>query len=552
MQTIIDGLRDALQWCADNPGALFWLIIPATLVVIWTIYKIVRLSVISKHDNVILEELAEFQHHAVTENLSAEDRTKGYVEILGKRRSTIGLLMYKYAISHENFSELKKYLTYDEVLKVAKRQPRRRLQYRKVSVISIFLPLLLIFGSAVALSYASNDFAIFRDGGTFTTDVAQTSIISIAALLFFIACSVLLFIYKRTVLRFKAEMLGKLEESADEFFAPIEPEYDFFCQEIIKAINPNGKMRKAVKKLVNKEGLQFRQIHHDRVEEAVVSEEEIDAKLEEELEDRACALAMLSKMGIGESEEQDSEDETGEVEAEEVQVIESTEGQEVVSGLPQNFSAFFGESVQSHEQTSDEQPAQVGFVIEDERSPEILNSMEEVIQAPETVRMGYAEPVVQSAVEEAGAVEDDKDYGKVEDLFDDVKKAIEDVEAEAKEKAKREQEEAKEAKRKERAEKKKIQGKKKKEAEDTTIDEILKKFEDFPHKASPMFDELMEISEEREQELQQALDVLEESEQEAKAPAKPSRRLPSKKVTARTKPVRCVSKNVVVHAEPSE
>jgi len=276
MQSIIDEIREVLQRCADHLDALWWLIIPASLVVLWTAYKIARLGVISRHDNAVLHELALFQERAVKEGMGTDARISGYADILSKRKSTMGLLLYKYVISHEDFSALNKYLKYDEVLKVARRQPKRRLQYRKVGVLSIFLPLLLLFGGAVALSDVSYDFTIFVEDGSLTSAVLQKIIIFVAAFVFFLTCTTLLIVYKQIVLRFKAEMLGKLEVYTERFFMPIESRYDVFCQEIIKAINPDAKMQKAVKRLVNQEGLQFRQIHHDRVNNSVVSEEEIE------------------------------------------------------------------------------------------------------------------------------------------------------------------------------------------------------------------------------------------------------------------------------------
>ena len=265
----MDWLVSAFEWMAANPHMMFWVFLPAGLILLWGAFKIFFLMQVGRTDSHVIASLIEF--HASHKKASPAEKIDGYARILGERRNTISLLLYKYVLSHENFSNVISHFSYPEYLKVGRISPTRGGLHRRVWIFNIPIFLLILVGYLVAFAY-------YTEGFTDNTHLTSGFIYPSIVLAFYMLTFLLLLFYRWLVGHYKKQMLTLLQEDAGEFFKPLDKHFGEFSIAIIRVLQPSDIIRARTKKLLVREGFQFRQIWHDLEEGNVVSEEELETQ----------------------------------------------------------------------------------------------------------------------------------------------------------------------------------------------------------------------------------------------------------------------------------
>ena len=247
-----DAILSAIQWCANNPFALFWVIIPAALMFGFAAYRIVALSKTRGEDAALIKELVHYHTIAVKKGHSAEKKTKRYFEILGEYpNNTLSLLLYKYVLSQKDFSNILIIGTYPEYIKVGKAGKRRsRFRSGRVTTGFIFLFVLLSLAWAAAVNVAAET-NMFDDaivGGLLSRASFDALVTPFIILLFTIASLGLLIIFRSSVVKYKKHILSRYSEKLDEIFQDIN-------LNTFPLVQPDGKVNKRILRMIEKEGI---------------------------------------------------------------------------------------------------------------------------------------------------------------------------------------------------------------------------------------------------------------------------------------------------------
>ena len=255
MGQIWNALVSAFEWCTSHPFLMFWILLPAVYVFIYAAYKIFILAGIRKNDCALIRELVEYKKVATQQEHPDFKRADEYIKILSESpKNNISLVLYKYVIAHKDFSNILSYFSYPEYSKVGRAGNNRR-KYKKIWVLNILGPIFAIWAVFVNIANATNNFEEAVVNGGLTRSATNAMVIPGMILLFSIAVTVLLFLYRRSVAKYKIEILAKLGDEADEFFAGFGNEYLKFACDIISITNPSEKVHTRIIKLLTKEGI---------------------------------------------------------------------------------------------------------------------------------------------------------------------------------------------------------------------------------------------------------------------------------------------------------
>jgi len=211
-------LQTILQWCANNPNVLFWLLLPSLFIFGWATERVLFIYRVRQIDTPTLKELIEYQKLAIKEKHDAETRKKNYFEILDKSTTVVSAMMYKYILSQTNFDNIEKEFTYKEYLKVG-RQTKRKRYYKDANIFSVTVFLFIVWGGLVSFSHSTQGFYRVTTDGSLTTDAVYSILIISTIILFYITSIVLLHIYSRITRKYKIELFRHLGENISEFFS---------------------------------------------------------------------------------------------------------------------------------------------------------------------------------------------------------------------------------------------------------------------------------------------------------------------------------------------
>jgi len=254
MEQIGNAFIDAFDWCANNPSELLWVLLPALFIFLWGVFVIGRIYRQRETDIVLMRQLDDYQKTAIAEGHDTKTRIKNYMAILASVPNNITLLVYKYCASHTDASQMAGHFCYSEYAKVSRLNPDATVRRRSVLVFNLPVLLLVLWGCAVAVSAATGGFS-YTGGEYFTRNL----VVAGTVLAFFIATTILLYLYRRSMRLYKTTVLEDLAANAGEFFAEIEPAYNEFTQATLDVVRPTPALTNRIKWQINREGTMFRQ-----------------------------------------------------------------------------------------------------------------------------------------------------------------------------------------------------------------------------------------------------------------------------------------------------
>ena len=273
MEQVVNFFKDTISWAVRVPFDSFWILLPAVLAFLWGAFRIVKLYLARKEDNAVIEGLISYQSRAKEEGHEPATRRENYIKILSIKRGTISILLYKYMVSHDDFSEILAHFSYPEYIKVYRQSDKKRPSGARPwfhYVITLFL----IWGVIVSVVGGSDMLANFTGNGALTREASNAVIISSIVVAFWLATMLLVYFFARAVRKYKQYLLEDLQSGCYEFFTPIGVEYKEFAVNIIDHLQPSLSLQEKIRRLVVREGRQFRQIFHDLTEGVEVGEEE--------------------------------------------------------------------------------------------------------------------------------------------------------------------------------------------------------------------------------------------------------------------------------------
>lgn len=258
--TIRDALLVAIEWCVNHPSFLLWVLLPAGLMFFYACWRILHIAGARKHDHATIRKLIKYQEIAKVEEHDSEERLGNYLNILSRYpSSTIGLSLYKYAISHEDFSNILSAISYKEYNKVG-RVGLARSKFARIWILDIFvIPLILlgtVWGGAVAVASATNMFADAVVDGTLGSAALHAGIPPLIAMLFVLAVLTLVIVYQRIGIRDKRSQLAALSFETPSFFQNMQKEdFQMFAQAIEIQTNPSEKVGARIRRILKREGV---------------------------------------------------------------------------------------------------------------------------------------------------------------------------------------------------------------------------------------------------------------------------------------------------------
>jgi len=276
---VMDTLRDIFSWLIDNPSELLWMILPAVAVFIFALVKILQILAIRRADVNMIIELAEYQTLAISENHDAKQRMNEYIIRLKSEKNVVKFLLIKYLFSHYDFNNILSHFTYPEYIKVKQSLSQYKSRAKMWTWILVpFVVLFILFGAAVSFAYHT---ALFNDFAT--ANVGRAIIIPAIILAFFLATIIIIALYNISVRKYKTLLLEELQSNADEFFEPITPLYDEFALRLIEEFGLHKYDLDVIKRLIHKEGMQFRQGFLDLQNGVQIAEEEAVEEIVDDL-----------------------------------------------------------------------------------------------------------------------------------------------------------------------------------------------------------------------------------------------------------------------------
>ena len=260
MQQIKDALLVAIEWCVENPSFLLWMILPAGLMFFYACWRILHIASARRHDAILVRELTNYHEIARAEEHDSQDRLGNYLSILAKHpHSTIALTLFKYSISHNDFSNILSALSKKEYNKVG-RAGSHRGKFARIWILDIFvitfIILATIWGGAVAIGGATNMFADAVVDGSLGTAALHAGIAPLIAILFVLAVSTLVVVYQGITERGKSAQLAELSLGTPSFFQNMQKEdYAMFAQAIETQVNPSEKIGARIRRILKREGV---------------------------------------------------------------------------------------------------------------------------------------------------------------------------------------------------------------------------------------------------------------------------------------------------------
>jgi len=265
----METLRNIFDWLINNPSELLWITLPALVVFIFALVKILQIFSIRRADSNTIIKLVDYQTKAVANNIPARERMTTYLQILQQEKNVIKFILYKYMLSHNDFTNIMGHYSYTQYIKVKQALPEHRTRSKLVTwLIAPFVVLFILFGLAVSLAHYTT---LFTDFGT--SNITRSLIIPAIIIAFFIASIIIILLYNMSVQKYKAALMEELQATADAFFAPIK--LSEFAVIAIKTLNIHEHDKNDIKKLIIAEGQNFRQGFCDKADGVIVCEEEL-------------------------------------------------------------------------------------------------------------------------------------------------------------------------------------------------------------------------------------------------------------------------------------
>ncbi|MCL2851144.1 MAG: hypothetical protein FWE01_02160 [Firmicutes bacterium] len=265
-------LRNIFDWLINNPSELLWMILPALAVFIFALVKILQIVSERKRDTNTIIELVEYQNLAISENHTVKERTTNYINKLKSEKNAVKFLLYKYVLSHYDFSNILSHYSNDEYLKVKQSLPEHKGRGKLATwILAPFMVLFILFGLAVSLAYHTELFNNFT-----SSNVLRSLIIPAIIIVFFLSATIIIILYNISVSKYKARLIEELQSTVDEFFSPLNQCFDDFALALLAGLYIHQEDKAIIKRIIHKEGLQYRQGFYDILNGVQISEEELD------------------------------------------------------------------------------------------------------------------------------------------------------------------------------------------------------------------------------------------------------------------------------------
>jgi hypothetical protein len=246
----MEEIRDFIRRIATDFGGVMpmlgWFGILFGILALWAMYKMYVLTQLRKRDSDAMMQLARFQRKAIaSDDMTAEEKISGYFGILyADPKDRIHLMYYKYLISHRDFSDIITGFNYRDYRRVTTR--------RRTWLISDLILLAVVWLAYVNIGVETG----FRD----ISVMAAMNSLMIPGIIVFaqVGIAVILYLYCRSIAKYKSDLIKQLQESMSTFFNPLEPHYEYIALYVAKKSNPSRSRYDKIRALIRKDGGVFR------------------------------------------------------------------------------------------------------------------------------------------------------------------------------------------------------------------------------------------------------------------------------------------------------